>query len=339
MQDTNRKVVAKWGFGMAPISDRMRSRYDAAVRDISLLVKGELSIQDLNVEQLSELKGMFNRCVRQDQWDWFSVYSELGRPPSSQLRRLIQDLVGLRRACQESDRISASAIIGRSIKGGIVRILESYKKKTVQPRPNGNTGWLYLLSTKDRPDIIKIGMTQRPVEERVKEINSATGVLIPLSARRVYAVKETYLAEKRVHERLARFRIRPDREFFQIAFPEAVAIVEQCLVENVLLERSRGTLVWLDRGRGYGFLESPEIGAVFLHLSEVNPDQVDAMGEGALLEYSLSVGSKGLAAQRASIISGDHALEGSVGVAGNVPFALSQSKGAAVSGPSTQHKR
>ena len=313
IQGNKPRFVAKWGFGMAPISEGMRSRYDAAVNEMSLLVKGELNIQNLRVENLSVLKGMFNRCVRQDQWDWFTVYSELGRPPRLQLVKLIEDLVDLRRACLQSDRVSANKVMGRSIKGGIVRILDSYERKPVQSKQTGKAGWLYLLSTKDRPDIIKIGMTQRPVEERVKEINSATGVLMPYSARRVFAVQDALLAEKRVHERLDGFRIRNDREFFRLAFPEAVTIVEECLIENDLVERNRGTLVWLDKERGYGFLESTDFGSVFVHLSEVNPNQVDTLGEGTILEFDLSISSKGLAAQSISVVTMGRSLEGSVG--------------------------
>ena len=58
---------------MAPISDVMRRRYDRAVEvGLQVLVE-DASMLDVDVDGLSELKGMFNRCARQDQWDWGSV--------------------------------------------------------------------------------------------------------------------------------------------------------------------------------------------------------------------------------------------------------------------------
>ena len=42
-----------------------------------------------------------------------------------------------------------------------------------------NAGWIYVLSTREIPDPLKIGMTTRTVLQRVREINDATGVAIP----------------------------------------------------------------------------------------------------------------------------------------------------------------
>ncbi len=48
----------------------------------------------MHPSDLSEAKGMFNRCIRKDQWDWLTVYSALGRPDIQFLRRAT-DAVGL----------------------------------------------------------------------------------------------------------------------------------------------------------------------------------------------------------------------------------------------------
>ena len=72
-------------------------------------------------------------------------------------------------------------------------------------------------------------MTIRTVPERVKEINSATGVLYPFSARVVYKVKDARAAEHRVFQLLSDYRIRQDREFFEIPFPKAAQIIEEAL--------------------------------------------------------------------------------------------------------------
>jgi hypothetical protein len=90
------------------------------------------------------------------------------------------------------------------------------------PQGDAQQGWLYILSTRAQPDILKIGMTIRTVPERVKEISSATGVLYPFSARVVYKGKDARAAERRVFQLLSEYRVRQDREFFEIPFPTEV---------------------------------------------------------------------------------------------------------------------
>ncbi|WP_413789078.1 GIY-YIG nuclease family protein [Bacillus kandeliae] len=45
-----------------------------------------------------------------------------------------------------------------------------------------------MLSRREEPNVLKIGMTNRSIEKRIKEINSATGVLFPFSVKRVFKV-------------------------------------------------------------------------------------------------------------------------------------------------------
>lgn len=70
------------------------------------------------------------------------------------------------------------------------------------------------------------GLATRNVAQRVKEINSATGVLIPFAARKIFRVKSASTAERELFAKLATYRIRPDREFFRLPFGQAVGIVE-----------------------------------------------------------------------------------------------------------------
>jgi hypothetical protein len=64
-------------FGRFPISDRMGPRYRAAVAEgLKYLKLGSFD----DPAALSELKGMFNRIRRRDQWDWFTVWRSFGFP-------------------------------------------------------------------------------------------------------------------------------------------------------------------------------------------------------------------------------------------------------------------
>ena len=45
-----RKSIAKWGFGMAPISSRMQRRYDAAVQTALDLFDGNIDPQEISLD-------------------------------------------------------------------------------------------------------------------------------------------------------------------------------------------------------------------------------------------------------------------------------------------------
>ena len=79
-------------------------------------------------------------------------------------------------------------------------------------------GWIYVLSHRDTPELLKVGMTNRSVEERAREINNATGVAIPFGVRRCSRVVDASKAEKLAHKALREFRVREDREFFRVSF-------------------------------------------------------------------------------------------------------------------------
>ena len=49
------KHIAKWGFGMAPISPTMRARYDRAVQSLLDVVDGRVDPSDVDPNDISEL--------------------------------------------------------------------------------------------------------------------------------------------------------------------------------------------------------------------------------------------------------------------------------------------
>lgn len=74
--------VSQSQFGVMPVSERMRPRYKAAlVAAIEVIEADRVPVAASMADALSDLKGMFNRCVRRDQWDWCTVYHMLGEPP------------------------------------------------------------------------------------------------------------------------------------------------------------------------------------------------------------------------------------------------------------------
>ena len=87
--------------------------------------------------------------------------------------------------------------------------------------------WIYVLVNKSMSGMVKIGMTTNTVEERAKQINTATGVptpWIPVYKFRCYGSR--YL-EKEVHEYLTQYRVSGNREMFAIDAVTAQETIEK----------------------------------------------------------------------------------------------------------------
>lgn len=209
--------VPKYGFGMSPISLKMQNRYDVACTGLLSLLSGERVDTETVLEYLSDFKGMCNRCVKQDQWDWFTVYSAFGSPEVSRLKVIASVIPTLRSALRDEDARSMGEALAKIERADARSLISSFLKGACED----GGGWIYILSTRDAPTILKIGMTTRTVDERVKEINASTGVLYPYSARAAFRVDDPGKTERAIHLRLAECRIRPDREFFDLEFKDA----------------------------------------------------------------------------------------------------------------------
>lgn len=290
---TRQDRIPKWGFGMAPISSRMRRRYDAAVQVVSDLMNGVPTEEETVLNGLSELKGMFNRYVRKDQWDYAMVGEELGNPPLAQARRIANSLYRLRRALIAGDVDLIKVMKLELLRQNTLQYLDNYQDPGGLMDDQDDTGWIYVLSTREEPNILKVGRTERSVSQRVKEINGATGVLHPFGARYVFRVNSSVEAEKVIHEALSSYRIRDDREFFDIDPSYAVSLIRESLRIHRLSSRIRGTVVWFDTARFYGFIASNKINDVYVHGSEVDRGDVEKMVPGVEVAFVLHNNRRG----------------------------------------------
>jgi hypothetical protein len=87
--------------------------------------------------------------------------------------------------------------------------------------------WIYVLVNQSIPGMVKIGMTTNTVEERAKQINSATGVptpWIPVYKFRCYGSR--YL-EQEIHDYLVKDRVNMGREMFSINAITAQSVIEK----------------------------------------------------------------------------------------------------------------
>ena len=96
-------TVTTDSFGRADLHS-LKDRHIEAADHVAYIVLTDVSnSSEVNLDQVSHAKGLLSRCVRKDQWDWYTVYKLLGKPPEKQLHRGRQALSQLRDAAKEGD--------------------------------------------------------------------------------------------------------------------------------------------------------------------------------------------------------------------------------------------
>ena len=242
---------------------------------------------------------MFNRSVRQDQWDWNSVHMELGLPSAFHCRGIARWLTQMRIAAKTGDEVLHAESKSRLLALNTLLFLHTYQS-AIGREGSKKAEWIYILSRREEKDILKIERTSRPVNDRVKEINGSTGMLRPLSIRRVFPVRDSKIVETAVFKRLAEFRIRADREFFQIEFRKAVIEILDCIETLKQRWRYGGSLTWFDPVKYYGFVDI-DGESIFVHGSEIPKQIHHLMISGQAIEFDLGRRKQGLCAVNVSL--------------------------------------
>ena len=80
-----------------------------------------------------------------------------------------------------------------------------------------NPGWVYILTNESlQSNYLKIGYTTNEPSVRASEISSATGVATPFRVAYSETVHDCVRAERLVHQKLEKYRVNNNREFFQV---------------------------------------------------------------------------------------------------------------------------
>lgn len=93
-----------------------------------------------------------------------------------------------------------------------------------------NEGYIYILHNSGAPGVVKIGYTDRTPQERVKELNSTTGVVIPWYVVNAFPCKSPRQIEALVHNQLNEYRV--NKEFFNINASMAEEVIVGIIEEN-----------------------------------------------------------------------------------------------------------
>ena len=92
--------------------------------------------------------------------------------------------------------------------------------------------FVYILTNESMPGIIKIGLTENAVSERILQLDT-TSVPVPFQCYYAAKVEDYKKVEKALHTAFGDFRIRPNREFFRMDPFRVKAILEVMAIEDV----------------------------------------------------------------------------------------------------------
>lgn len=218
------RIRHNWGFGMSPIKPDVQAGWIEAARTVRVVLSGARHAALGRLDDISTVKGLFTRSFKRDQWNWFTVWAQLGFPAYRVTRQVSPALGQLRVSIQDGKTADAEEAAARLTALEVPAMLDRLISGTVTHPPG--YGFIYILSTRKLSDELKIGYTNRDVATRVKEINSASGIATPFGARAAWMVPDAKTVESEVHAMLDEFRMRRDREFFNIPFGVAVKLID-----------------------------------------------------------------------------------------------------------------
>lgn len=72
---------------------------------------------------------------------------------------------------------------------------------------------IYIFTNEAMPDYIKIGTTQRSVQERMRDLYTS-GLPVPFECYYAAEVPKAQNVERRLHRAFDKFRVNQNREFF-----------------------------------------------------------------------------------------------------------------------------
>ncbi len=100
----------------------------------------------------------------------------------------------------------------------------------------------------------------------------------------------------------AGYRVREDREFFEIPFPKAAKMIEEELFSGGVLKRKQGRVMWFNESKGYGFIRYGDQEEIFVHITDVISEDVESVEQGQKVEFDIKHTGKGMAATRLILV-------------------------------------
>ena len=89
-------------------------------------------------------------------------------------------------------------------------------------------GYLYVLSNKTMPGLVKIGFTDKSVQTRVRELSASTGVPAGFEVEAFFGSSKPQEDEMLIHKTFSGYR-KPGKEFFALSAESAISQITGAL--------------------------------------------------------------------------------------------------------------
>lgn len=159
---------------------------------------------------------------------------EFGRSINANVNQVSRTYIigSIRRKCEKT---SVEEVLGDSSKSskkyqtGIVGVLDGGEViySAEEEGDKEKEGYVYVMVSSEKPNLVKIGMTKRKPKKRAKELSSSTGVSMPYIVAYKVKVSNPSRVESLVHKRLSDSRVNQNREFFEVETSKAIRTIEE----------------------------------------------------------------------------------------------------------------
>lgn len=95
---------------------------------------------------------------------------------------------------------------------------------------------VYILTNPAMPGLVKIGCTERTIEDRLRELAGPAGVPMPFECFLAVEVDDPWPLEQALHEAFADSRINRRREFFELSPDKPAAFLKYIGVRNAAMK-------------------------------------------------------------------------------------------------------
>lgn len=95
------------------------------------------------------------------------------------------------------------------------------RKNLYNNREGEGDSWVYVLTNRTMPNLVKIGYTDKTPDKRAEQVSRGTGVPVKFNVEFAFKCFNAHALEIELHRYLKNYRVNNDREFFQISVSEA----------------------------------------------------------------------------------------------------------------------
>lgn len=208
------------GFGLRFEPDDIRDMRETHVKRLQRLMDTkDVDNNSDTLNAISEVKGLFNRSWRQDQWDWFHAWSLIGRPNPRVAKRIGRRLGNLRAALKNKQTERAHSFIEKlDEEDSLPWRLDLYLKDT----PFWRGGAFYVMSERDDTSVLYLGITKSCPIDAAFDVNENRIGLEPLSLRTAIALGDSKMTMTDIRRIFQSWKTDGDPDFYVIDVGTAV---------------------------------------------------------------------------------------------------------------------